>query len=176
VAPQDPEAPPEDLRSRLDQWQSLMQNSDPCELGRTLSRMPPCAETEDCAAYSLWQIRMPEGPMAALPDPQRRREMLPAVGPGTQRPPVVTYRLGEGEEPTPEELARKLAEVLLGAGYQPGEVVNVQLLGADADKRLQILLDDTSDEGALPPAEPEREPEDRRRTSWPGMVPCPAGH
>lgn len=86
---------------------------DPCDFGRLIALQPACTTPEDCDAWRLWQERMPQGPMAAVPVPRGLPNVMPAGG------AVIEPRL---ESESPQEVlerARRYLEQLRESGREP---------------------------------------------------------
>lgn len=86
---------------------------DPCDFGRLIALQPACTTPEDCDAWRLWQERMPQGPMAAIPVPRGLPNVMPA---GT----VESEPAAESESPAELlERARRYLEQLRKSGREP---------------------------------------------------------
>lgn len=164
-----------------DAWERLeAEDLDPCDFGRLIALQPACTTPEDCTALRLWQGRMPQGPMAAIPIPRALPNVMPAsdfetepTSPSEPDPPTLVLKLEKEGDPDARVLAEKLGVRLRERGLKAGEAVEILALPYDQGRTRRYRLR-VPEEGLAPDllAEPRLEPE----PGWRPMNPCPAGH
>lgn len=167
-----------DPRTRPERLEA--EDLDPCDFGRLIALQPACTTPEDCTALRLWQGRMPQGPMAAIPIPRALPNVMPAsdfetepTSPSEPDPPTLVLKLEKEGDPDARVLAEKLGVRLRERGLKAGEAVEILALPYDQGRTRRYRLR-VPEEGLAPDllAEPRLEPE----PGWRPMNPCPAGH
>lgn len=150
---------------------------DPCDFGRLIALQPACTTPEECDAWRLWQKRMPQGPMAAIPVPRGLPNVMPAGAVETEPtvpsdPPTLVLSLEKTGDPDAQVLTEELGERLRARGLEPGEQVEVLTVPHKGQSRRYTLR--VPEEGLAPDllAEPRIEPKRR----WLAPNPCPAQH